>query len=157
MRSPRIFFLDDGDGATVLEAAEIVGAMKLLAMLPQPVPTLERTTLCALAAPAASRESFSFSTHKGRGKERPLFLQTEELLYGESAKRIAGKICKIQRRNRRKGIRDKSTAKGERIAARMEFGLAGVGAPPEPAARPRWHARGWGWCGRGMWGPSARL
>lgn len=93
MRSPSTFFLGVADGATALEAAEMVGAMKLLATPPAAAktPPLERT-LCVLAlaapVPAASRSrgSFSFSAHQVRGETRPLFLQTEELLCGESAK-----------------------------------------------------------------------
>ena len=90
LRSPRTFFLGVADGATALEAAEMVGAMKLLATPPPPAqPTLERT-LCVLALaapfPAASRGSFSFSAPQVRGEARPLFFQTEELLCGESAK-----------------------------------------------------------------------
>jgi hypothetical protein len=94
-RSPSTFFLGVADGATALEAAEMVGAMKLLATQtpppPQPPPPLKRT-LCVLAlaapVPAASRSrgSFSFSEPHVRGEARPLFLQTEELLCGESAK-----------------------------------------------------------------------
>ena len=86
MRSPRILFLGEADSATALEAAEMVGAMKLFAT---PPPTLERT-LCVLTG---SRGSFSFSS----GEARPLpFLQTEELLCGESARESPPKSVRNQ-------------------------------------------------------------
>jgi hypothetical protein len=84
LRSPRIFFRGEADGATALDAAEMVGAMKLLETPPPPQPTPLVRTLCVLAA---SRGSFSFSAPQGLGEARlPLtLLQTEELLCGESA------------------------------------------------------------------------
>jgi hypothetical protein len=95
LRSPSTFFLGEAEAATALDAAEMVGAMKLFA--PPPLPVLERASLLGILA--ASRcwllSSFSFSAHDGREEARPpplfgLFLPTETLLCGESAgKQIA--------------------------------------------------------------------
>jgi hypothetical protein len=123
----------------------MVGAMKLFAPPPPPPTPLERT-LCVLAG---SRGSFSFSAQKGRGEARPLpFLQTEELLCGESASESPPKSVRNQQigveneggsHESRRGEEDVHTERG-----RGGPEGAGVGAPPEAAARPRRRARGRG-------------
>ena len=102
MRSPRILFLSEADRAMAVEEPEMVGAMKLFAA---PTP-LQRTLEVEVLT--GSRGSFSFSGKQGRGEARPLpFLQTEELLCGESASESPPKSV----RNQQIGVANETSRK----------------------------------------------